>query len=163
MVRSLPAIILLLLALSACAPTRSDPGWAEATGPFAHATTQSSPASPPACPKPSPSHPCATRAIGAASPALFNTPTQGIYQPPVIPTSSPPAPPAQPSVPPLGTPVFGGPTGVFGTVINHAGNNAVVAPVGGGAPGLMVPNGNGTATIFVPGGVPTVVATPPVP
>jgi hypothetical protein len=162
MTRSLPAITLLLLALSACAPTAPDPGWADATGPFAHATAQPRPVSPVSCPKPSPSLPCTTRAAGVASPALFNAPSQGIYQPPVIPVASAPAPPAQPSVPSLGTPVFG-PTGVFGTVINHAGNNAVVAPIGGGAPGLMVPNGNGTATIFVPGGVPTVVATPPVP
>lgn len=160
MTRSLPAIGLLLLALSTCAPTGPDPGYAEATGPFARSATQSSPASSPACRNPRPSLPCTTRAV--ASPALFNAPSQGIYQPPVIPTASPPAPPAQPSAPALGTPVFG-PQGVLGTVINHAGNNAVVAPVGGGAPGLMVPNGNGTATIFVPGGVPTVVATPPVP
>ncbi len=50
-----------------------------------------------------------------------------------------------------------GPTGVLGSVINQAGNTAVVAPVGGGAPGIYVPNGNGTATIFQPGGVPVVV------
>ncbi|HTU55100.1 MAG TPA: hypothetical protein VMF62_14125 [Acetobacteraceae bacterium] len=80
----------------------------------------------------------------------------------MIPAASAPAPPAQPGVPPLGSPVFG-PQGVLGTVVNHAGNEAVVAPIGGGASGLMVPNGNGTATVFVPGGVPTVVATPPVP
>ena len=49
---------------------------------------------------------------------------------------------------------------MLGTVVNHAGNDAVVAPIGSGASGLMVPNGNGTATVFVPGGVPTVVAQP---
>ncbi len=161
MARSLPPIV-LLLALSACAPTGPDPGYAEATGPFTHFATQPSPVPPPACPKPGLSLPCANRASNAASPALFNAPTQGIYQPPVIPVASAPAAPAQPSLPSLGSAVFG-PQGVLGTVVNHAGNDAVVAPIGSGASGLMVPNGNGTATVFVPGGVPTVVATPPVP
>jgi hypothetical protein len=44
-----------------------------------------------------------------------------------------------------------------GTVINHAGNTAIIAPLGGGAPGTYMPNGNGTATIFLPGRVPLVV------
>ncbi|HWA79482.1 MAG TPA: hypothetical protein VG848_04135 [Acetobacteraceae bacterium] len=53
-----------------------------------------------------------------------------------------------------------GPRGVVGTVVNQTGNTAIVAPVGGGAPGIYVPNGNGTATIFQPGGVPVVVPNP---
>ena len=77
MARSLPPIV-LLLALSACAPTGPDPGYAEATGPFTHFATQPSPVPPPACPKPGLSLPCANRASNAASPALFNAPTQGM-------------------------------------------------------------------------------------
>lgn len=50
-----------------------------------------------------------------------------------------------------------GPTGLWGSVISRSGNTAVVAPVGGGAPGIYVPNGNGTATIFAPNSVPVVV------
>jgi hypothetical protein len=88
-------------------------------------------------------------------PALLS-PDAALRQSPSLPAPGAPAPSGQQSLPRLGSPVFG-PTGLYGTVINQSGNTAVVAPVGGGAPGIYVPNGNGTATIFSPNGVPVVV------
>lgn len=63
------------------------------------------------------------------------------------------------NLPPPGTPVFG-PRGLIGTVGGQAGGTAIVNPVGGGAPGIMVPNANGTATIVQPGGPPVTIANP---
>ena len=69
------------------------------------------------------------------------------------------AAPAQAVLPSLGSSVSGS-SGGMGTVVNQTANTAVVTPIGGGAPGLLVPNGNGTATVFQPGGVPEVVTSP---
>jgi hypothetical protein len=155
MTNSLAAIGLVLLALSSCAPTGPDPGY------LAAAAVQ--PLPPDACTRPVPAPQCPHRTSGATRGTEFSVgPALGPVPPPspgLVPVAAP-APPPQPSLPRLGSPVFG-PTGLYGTVVNQTGNTAVVAPVGGGAPGLYVPNGNGTATIFQPGGVPTVVATPP--
>ncbi|HUA77494.1 MAG TPA: hypothetical protein VMA86_07460 [Acetobacteraceae bacterium] len=152
-------IVLLLLMLSSCAPSGPDPGYAAASLPPA----KEAPLLPPnACTRPIPAPQCGKGTPGTPlAPALFSSPALGMAPPPspsLVPVGAPAAPP-QPSLPALGSPVFG-PTGVVGTVVNHAGSNAIVAPVGGGAPGIYVPNGNGTATIFQPGGVPTVVAAP---
>lgn len=53
------------------------------------------------------------------------------------------------ALPPPGTAVFG-PQGLFGTVTGSSGGVAVVNPIAGGAPALLVPNGNGTATVSPP-------------
>jgi hypothetical protein len=151
MMKTLPAIGLALLALSSCAPAGSDPGYATAMSP------QILP--PNACTRPVPAPQC-PRGTSAAlvATAPYDGPALGAVPPPspgLVPVAAP-APPPQPSLPRLGSAVFG-PSGVFGTVVNQTGNTAVVAPIGGGAPGIYVPNGNGTATIFQPGGVPVPV------
>jgi len=130
------------------------------------------PASPPTAAQPAPARPVPSETCAqgvaqgiAGSPCSSTTginvpalpsPSPTLLPSPAIPSPGAPAPTGQQSLPKLGSPIFG-PTGLIGTVINQSGSTAVVAPVGGGAPGIYVPNGNGTATIFQPGGVPVVV------
>ncbi len=152
MIKSLGAIGLALLALSSCAPGGPDPGYATATA------AQSPPPSACTRPVPAPQCPHATSSAASVAMAPYDGPALRAVPPPqpgLVPLAAP-APPPPPSLPALGSPVFG-PSGVYGTVVNQTGNTAVVAPIGGGAPGIYVPNGNGTATIFQPGGVPVPV------
>ncbi len=151
--------ILLMLWLSSCAPSGSDPGYATIPPPAAPLATEAEPA--PAqsarglpCLRAQKGTPCSS-ATGLGTPA---SPVPGAAPPqsPALVPVGAPAAPAQPSLPALGSSVFG-PAGMVGTVVNQTGNTAIVAPAGGGAPGIYVPNGNGTATIFQPGGVPVVV------
>ena len=159
MSRLLPTTCLfLLMALSSCAPSGPDPGYAGAPGIVPASRQEPAPQKKACAGNPPPASCSGTTSPVASSPALSNGPVLGVA--PVSSTSPAPSPPPQPSLPSLGTPVFG-PRGVVGTVVNQTGNTAIVAPVGGGAPGIYVPNGNGTATIFQPGGVPVVVPNPP--
>ena len=153
--KSPSAIGLALLALSSCAPAGRDPGYAAAMSPQI--------LSPDACTRPVPAPQCPHGTSGTQSATAFYDaaspgPAHGTVPPPspgLVPVAAP-VPPPQPSLPRFGSPVFG-PSGVYGTVINQTGNTALVAPIGGGAPGIYVPNGNGTATIFQPGSAPVPV------
>jgi hypothetical protein len=157
---SVGAIVLVLLALSSCAPTGPDPGYAAGAAPIAP-PSQRAPHM--ACTGAVLPAPCSSEVSAAAPvPGLYNAPAIGIVAPPspsLVPVSSVSTAPTQASPPLLGSSVSGS-SGALGTVVNQTGNTAVVAPIGGGAPGMMVPNGNGTATVFQPGGVPEVATSP---
>jgi hypothetical protein len=143
----------VLLVLSSCAPTGPDPGYAEMVavpGPEAKEDTQKS------CTDPVPPDRC-ERAATAAAPAAAGVVARAPGSLP--PVSKGPAPGPQAAPPSPGSPVFG-PTGLMGSVVNQSGSTAIVAPVGAGGLGVMVPNGNGTATVFQPGGVPVTVVNP---
>jgi len=95
-----------------------------------------------------------------ASPALGPAPTiAGPTGQVALEPASPVLPPASPPLPARGTPVFA-PSGLYGVVAGQTGSTAIVNPVGGGPPGMLVPNGNGTATIFQPGGPPVTIVNP---
>jgi len=155
--------IALLLLVASCAPSGPDPGYAPAAAAQPLGQSQNRPQKGCTGHAPPASSPCGSELSSASGRGLPEGPALGVV-PAAAPSPGPvagaPAPPSQPSLPSLGSPVFG-PRGVVGTVVNQTGNTAIVAPVGGGAPGIYVPNGNGTATIFQPGGVPVVVPNPP--
>jgi hypothetical protein len=64
------------------------------------------------------------------------------------------------TLPRPGTPIFG-PRGFTGTVTSSHGGHATVAPIGGGAPGILIPGSRSTGTLFLPGRPPVTVIMHP--